>query len=173
LALRAPHDVPILAGTTKEADVISLFDRGIAPIDGMATPDLVVHNAGNHHRIDIRKVTAPQFEGLLRVGCFGGLRIDGKAARRLIPIGRDVVIFAGASARLRGKPGSTQLAAVRASLGMVVQSRARAYGSHDLTSYACPLTLVGAHYARSCRERATFRYRNRHTLTGLRSRSPD
>jgi NAD(P)-dependent dehydrogenase (short-subunit alcohol dehydrogenase family) len=45
-----------------------------------------------------------------------------------VPLGRGTVIFTGASASLRGKPGYTQFAAAKAGLRMIAQSMAREYG---------------------------------------------
>jgi NAD(P)-dependent dehydrogenase (short-subunit alcohol dehydrogenase family) len=104
----------------------------MAPRDGLDPPDLVVYNAGNNQRIDFREVTARQFEDLWRVGCFGGFLVGREAARRLVPQGRGTLIFTGASASLRGKPGFAQFAAAKAGLRMVAQSMAREYGAHGL-----------------------------------------
>jgi NAD(P)-dependent dehydrogenase (short-subunit alcohol dehydrogenase family) len=123
---------PVVTDTTNETDVISLFDRAMAPRDGLDPPDLVVYNAGNNQRIDFREVTARQFEDLWRVGCFGGFLVGREAARRLVPQGRGTLIFTGASASLRGKPGFAQFAAAKAGLRMVAQSMAREYGAHGL-----------------------------------------
>jgi NAD(P)-dependent dehydrogenase (short-subunit alcohol dehydrogenase family) len=123
---------PVVTDTTNETDVISLFDHAMAPRDGLDPPDLVVYNAGNNQRIDFREVTARQFEDLWRVGCFGGFLVGREAARRLVPQGRGTLIFTGASASLRGKPGFAQFAAAKAGLRMVAQSMAREYGAHGL-----------------------------------------
>jgi len=42
------------------------------------------------------------------------------------------VIFTGASASLRGKPGFAQFAAAKAGLRMIAQSMAREYGPHGI-----------------------------------------
>jgi NAD(P)-dependent dehydrogenase (short-subunit alcohol dehydrogenase family) len=122
------HAEPVVTDTTNEADVIGLFNHAMAPRDGFAPPDLVVYNAGNNQRIDFREVTARQFEDLWRVGCFGGFLVGREAARRLVPQGSGTVIFTGASASLRGKPGFAQFASAKAGLRMVAQSMAREYG---------------------------------------------
>jgi NAD(P)-dependent dehydrogenase (short-subunit alcohol dehydrogenase family) len=114
--------------TTREDDVIRLFDRAMSPGDGREPSSLVVFNAGNNQRIDFRELTAAQFEEFWRVGCFGGFLVGREAARRLTPLGRGTVIFTGASASLRGKPGFAHFAAAKAGLRMVAQSMAREYG---------------------------------------------
>jgi NAD(P)-dependent dehydrogenase (short-subunit alcohol dehydrogenase family) len=118
----------IVADATREGDVIHLFDRAFAADAERALPDLVVFNAGNNRRIDFREVSAELFEDFWRVGCFAGFLVGREAARRLVPLGRGTVIFTGASASLRGKPGYAQFAAAKAGLRMISQSMAREYG---------------------------------------------
>ncbi|MDC0706960.1 SDR family NAD(P)-dependent oxidoreductase [Stigmatella sp. ncwal1] len=114
--------------TTREEDVVLLFDRAMAPGEGREPVELVVFNAGNNQRIDFRELTAAQFEEFWRVGCFGGFLVGREAARRLVPLSRGTVIFTGASGSLRGKPGYAHFAAAKAGLRMISQSMAREYG---------------------------------------------
>jgi NAD(P)-dependent dehydrogenase (short-subunit alcohol dehydrogenase family) len=113
---------------TKEDEVVRLFDRGFEPGGERDPADLVVFNAGNNRRMDFREVPAELFEDFWRVGCFAGFLVGREAARRLVPLGRGTVIFTGASASLRGKPGFAQFAAAKAGLRMISQSMAREYG---------------------------------------------
>jgi NAD(P)-dependent dehydrogenase (short-subunit alcohol dehydrogenase family) len=113
---------PVVADTTDEAAVARLFERAGAALD------LVAYNAGNNQRIDFRELSAASFEDFWRVGCFGGFLVGREAARRLAPQGRGTVLFTGASASLRGKPGYAQFAAAKAGLRMVAQSMAREFG---------------------------------------------
>ena len=122
----------VLTDATDEAQVISLFDRAMDPGPGFAPADLVVFNAGNNRRIDFREVEASVFEALWRVGCFAGFLVGREAARRLVPRGRGTVIFTGASASLRGKPGYAQFAAAKAGLRMVAQAMAREFGPQGI-----------------------------------------
>jgi NAD(P)-dependent dehydrogenase (short-subunit alcohol dehydrogenase family) len=118
----------IAADATREADVARVFDRAMDSGGARDPADLVVYNAGNNRRIDFRELTAGAFEEFWRVGCFGGFLVGREAARRLVPLGRGTVIFTGASASLRGKPGFAQFAMAKAGLRMVAQSMAREYG---------------------------------------------
>jgi NAD(P)-dependent dehydrogenase (short-subunit alcohol dehydrogenase family) len=113
---------------TNEADVVRLFDRAMAPGDAGEPAELVVYNAGGNQKQDFRELSAELFERFWRVGCFGGFLVGREAARRLVPLRRGTVIFTGASASLRGKPGYAQFAAAKAGLRMVAQSMAREYG---------------------------------------------
>ena len=121
-----------LADATREEDVVRLFDRAMAPPEGADALDLVVYNAGNNRRMDFRELPASAFEEIWRVGCFGGFLVGREAARRLVPLGRGTVIFTGASASLRGRPGFAQFAAAKAGLRMIAQSMAREYGPAGL-----------------------------------------
>jgi NAD(P)-dependent dehydrogenase (short-subunit alcohol dehydrogenase family) len=118
----------VTADATREEDVARLFDQGFSAAGGRDLADLVVFNAGNNQRIDFRDVTAELFEDFWRVGCFAGFLVGREAARRLVPLGRGTVIFTGASASLRGKPGYAQFSAAKAGLRMISQSMAREYG---------------------------------------------
>ena len=119
---------PVPVDTTGEDDVVRLFDRAMSPGAGRDPTDLIVFNAGNNRRIDFRELSAEQFEQFWRVGCFGGFLVGREAARRLAPLGRGTIIFTGASASLRGKPGFAHFAAAKAGLRMIAQSMAREYG---------------------------------------------
>ena len=114
--------------TTREEDVVRLFDRAMSPGAGREPADLAVFNAGNNQLIDFRKLTAEQFEKFWRVGCFGGFLVGREAARRMATLGRGTIIFTGASASLRGKPGFAHFAAAKAGLRMISQSMAREFG---------------------------------------------
>src|SRR5918995_4098309 len=118
----------VVTDTTSEGDVARLFEEAMAPRDSLSPVDLVAYNAGNNRRIDFREVTAKQFEDFWRVGCFGGFLVGREAARRLLPLRRGTVIFTGASASLRGKPGFAHFAAAKAGLRTIAQSMAREYG---------------------------------------------
>ncbi|QQX86618.1 SDR family NAD(P)-dependent oxidoreductase [Cupriavidus necator] len=119
---------PIAMDATREEGVVRLFDRAFGQGSDHAPPDLVVFNAGNNRRLDFRELSAELFHDFWRVGCFAGFLIGREAARRLVPLGRGTVLFTGASASLRGKPGYAHFAAAKAGLRMISQSMAREYG---------------------------------------------
>ena len=118
----------LVTDVTREADVVRLFDRAMAPGPNFEPAELVVYNAGNNRRLDFRELTAETFEEFWRIGCFGGFLAGREAARRLVPQGRGTVIFTGASASLRGRPGFAHFAAAKAGLRAIAQSMAREYG---------------------------------------------
>ena len=119
---------PIAMDTTREPEVLALFDLAFAARSGIEPPEVVVYNAGNNRKLDFRELSAQQFEEFWRIGCFGGFLVGREAARRLVPLGRGSVLFTGASGSLRGKPGFAHFAAAKAGLRMLSQSMAREYG---------------------------------------------
>src|SRR5512142_1566048 len=130
IAAAGGHAEAVAGDATREADVVALFDRACAAAQG--APEIVVYNAGINRKADFRELEAAEFEEFWRVGCFGGFLVGREAARRLVPRGRGTVIFTGASASLRGRPGFAQFAAAKAGLRMVAQSMAREYGPHGI-----------------------------------------
>jgi NAD(P)-dependent dehydrogenase (short-subunit alcohol dehydrogenase family) len=118
----------VVTDTTREEDVIRLFDRAMARVGGHDALDLVAYNAGNNRKIDFRELSAETFEEFWRVGCLGGFLVGREAARRLAPLGRGTMLFTGASGSLRGKPGFAHFAAAKAGLRMISQSMAREFG---------------------------------------------
>ena len=118
----------VVADVTREDEVLRLFDRAMCPGTELAPADRVVFNAGNNRKMDFREVDAALFEDMWRVGCLAGFLVGREAARRLTPLGRGTLIFTGASASLRGRPGFAQFSAAKAGLRMVAQSMAREFG---------------------------------------------
>jgi NAD(P)-dependent dehydrogenase (short-subunit alcohol dehydrogenase family) len=119
---------PVAIDTTREDDIVRLFDRAMSPSAGREPADLVAYNAGNNRKLDFRELSAELFEEFWRVGCFGGFLVGREAARRLVPLGRGTVLFTGASGSMRGKAGFAHFAAAKAGLRMISQSMAREYG---------------------------------------------
>jgi NAD(P)-dependent dehydrogenase (short-subunit alcohol dehydrogenase family) len=116
--------------TTREKDVLALFDAAEQEIG--APPEVVIYNAGNNAFVDFRKTEAEFFEDMWRVACFGGFLVGREAARRLVPTGRGSVLFTGASASVRGRPGFAHFSAAKAGLRMIAQSMAREYGPQGI-----------------------------------------
>ena len=116
--------------TTKEQEVVALFDRAETLSDGVV--DLVIYNAGNAAMGQLHDMEASYFEDVWRVGCFGGFLVGREAVRRMLPRARGTVLFTGATASMRGKPNTTAFAAAKAALRSLAQSMARAYGPQGI-----------------------------------------
>jgi NAD(P)-dependent dehydrogenase (short-subunit alcohol dehydrogenase family) len=119
------------ADATREGDVIALFDHAMGDNDTGAA-DLVVFNAGNNRQIDALSITAAEFESFWRVGCFGGFLVGREAVRRMLPAGRGTLIFTGASASLRGRPGFAHFAVAKAGLRVFAQALAREFNPRGI-----------------------------------------
>jgi NAD(P)-dependent dehydrogenase (short-subunit alcohol dehydrogenase family) len=117
---------------TDEAQTIAAFDRVMAGDNGREPADLFVFNAGNNRRLRFAETTLDTFESFIRVGCIGGFLFGREAARRLAPLGRGSVLFTGASASLRGRPGFAHFAASKAGLRMIAQAMAREFGPQGI-----------------------------------------
>jgi len=126
------HATAVRTDTTREQDVIALFERAMQSEPQSGPADVVVFNSGFNERADFREVSAELFESMWRQCCFGGFLVGREAARQLVPLGRGTVIFTGASASLRGKPGFAHFAAAKAGLRMIAQSMAREYGPQGI-----------------------------------------
>jgi NAD(P)-dependent dehydrogenase (short-subunit alcohol dehydrogenase family) len=123
---------PVVADGTREADVVTLFDRAMADDADGAPADLFVFNMGNNAAVDFREMTAGHFEDSWRVGCFAGFLFGREAMRRLAPLGRGTVIFTGASGSLRGRPRFAAFNATKGGLRLMVQSMAREFGPEGI-----------------------------------------
>lgn len=122
----------VLADATQEGEVIGLFDRAMAPGQGLEPVNLVAFNAGDNRRTPLRETEAAMFEAFWRVGCLAGFLVGREAARRMAPLGRGTVLFTGATGSLRGGAGFAAFAAAKAGLRMVAQSMAREFGPQGL-----------------------------------------
>jgi len=114
---------PVVADTTEEAVVISLFDRAEAE----APVEVAIFNAGNAMPGDLRTMETGYFELCWRIACFGGFLFGREAARRMAPRGRGTLLFTGASASMRGRPNFAAFAAAKAGLRALAQSMAREF----------------------------------------------
>jgi NAD(P)-dependent dehydrogenase (short-subunit alcohol dehydrogenase family) len=112
--------------TTREADVLRLFERADALAPGRLA--LTAYNAGNNAMKDFLDMDAAFFEDTWRVACFGGFLVGREAARRMVAQARGTLLFTGASASLRGRPPFGAFASAKAGLRAIAQTMARAYG---------------------------------------------
>lgn len=117
---------------TREADVSRLFDHAMADNEVRDAAELVVYNVGGNQKAEFCGLSAEMFEEFWRLGCFGGFLVGREVARRLVPRGRGTLIFTGASASLRGRPGYAHFSAAKAGLRMIAQSMAREFGPAGL-----------------------------------------
>lgn len=112
------------ADVTSEAELDALFEhaKSKGPLSA------VIYNAGNNAIIPFSELTADQFEGFWRVGCFGAFLVAKRAMPILAEQGEGSLLFTGASGSMRGKPAFAHFAVMKAGLRMLSQSLAREYG---------------------------------------------
>lgn len=113
----------VVADATREEDVSQLFD--VAGDD----LDLAIYNAGNNMPGRIADMEAAYFEKAWRVGCYGGFLFGREAARRMLPRGRGVLLFTGASGSLRGRANFGAFNAAKAALRTLAQAMAKEYAA--------------------------------------------
>ncbi|WP_409192079.1 SDR family NAD(P)-dependent oxidoreductase [Bradyrhizobium sp. RDM4] len=118
--------VPFVADATKEGDIAALFDAAGESLD------LAVYNAGNNTPGKIIEMEADYFETAWRVVCFGGFLFGREAVRRMAPKKAGTLIFTGASASLRGRPGYGAFNSAKAGLRTLAQAMAKEYAADGI-----------------------------------------
>jgi NAD(P)-dependent dehydrogenase (short-subunit alcohol dehydrogenase family) len=103
-------------------DVSALFDR---VENAFGAPDLVVYNASGRYRAAIADIEAERLEDALRVTAIGGFLVAQAAAVRMLARGHGSILLTGATASVKGLPGSTPFAMGKFALRGMAQCMAR------------------------------------------------
>ncbi|HEX7906951.1 MAG TPA: SDR family NAD(P)-dependent oxidoreductase [Paraburkholderia sp.] len=103
-------------------DVEALFD-GVE--DSLGTPDLVVYNASGRYRAAVEDIDAEKLEEAIKVTAVGGFLVAQAAAVRMLARGNGTILLTGATASVKGLPGSTPFAMGKFALRGMAQSMAR------------------------------------------------
>ena len=122
-ALAMPAD-----GRDEEA-VIALVDsieREVGPLE------VAVFNVGANVSFPITEMTAQVYKKVWEMACFAGFLMGREAARRMVPRGRGTIIFTGATASTRGRPGMAAFAGAKHGLRALSQSMARELGPKNI-----------------------------------------
>ena len=90
-----------------------------------SAPEVVVYNASQRVRGPFIEVDAAAVAKALAVTALGGFHVAQQAARRMLPMGRGVILFTGASASVKGYPQSAAFAMGKFALRGLAQSMAR------------------------------------------------
>jgi NADP-dependent 3-hydroxy acid dehydrogenase YdfG len=117
--------VAFAADVSDAAQVKQLFEQVSRAI---GEPDITVYNASGRLRGPLTRLDPTQVEQALRVSAFGGFLVGQEAARRLLarPLAaRGAILFTGASASVKGYPGSAAFAMGKFALRGLAQSMAR------------------------------------------------
>lgn len=107
---------------SKPDEVVTLFEK----IDALPGPLAVaVYNAGYRTRGALLDLDPVEVEKTLTVTAFGGFLVGQQAAKRMSPRGEGAILFTGASASVKGYPGSAPFAMGKFALRGLAQSMAR------------------------------------------------
>lgn len=117
------QEATAIAVDVTEPDQVARFFDTVAIV-----PDVVVYNAGNNRHIPFLDLKAEEFEEFWRVCAYGGFLVGQQAARRMAPRGTGSILFTGASASRRGRPGFCHFAAGKAGLKVTAEAMAREFG---------------------------------------------
>jgi NAD(P)-dependent dehydrogenase (short-subunit alcohol dehydrogenase family) len=109
----------------KEDETIALIDtieREVGPIE------IAAFNIGANVRFPIRETTARVYFKVWEMACFAGFLMGRKVAKVMVPRGRGTILFAGATASVRGSAGFAAFAGAKHALRALAQSMARELG---------------------------------------------
>jgi short-subunit dehydrogenase len=123
------HDLAIEAGAetfacdaAKRTDVEKLFDNLDATV---GAPEILIYNASYRTRGPFAELDPAEVEKAIAVTAFGAFLVAQQAVRRMLPNGRGVILFTGASAGVKGYPQSAPFAMGKFALRGLSQSMAR------------------------------------------------
>jgi NAD(P)-dependent dehydrogenase (short-subunit alcohol dehydrogenase family) len=108
-------------------------DAAFEDVEGReGSPSLVVYTA---HRLELRpfaETPLEVFEAVWRANCFGAAVVAHRALPAMLAAGAGALLFAGATASVRGGKRSAAFAASKFALRGLVQSLAREYGPRGI-----------------------------------------
>lgn len=114
----------IVTDATSEESIVALLSAA----EKLGPVEVAVYNAGGNNPQTSLATTGKFFEAQWKVGAFGGFVFGREAVKAMLPRGHGTLLFTGASASLRGRPGFVAFAAAKAALRAVTQAFAREFG---------------------------------------------
>jgi NAD(P)-dependent dehydrogenase (short-subunit alcohol dehydrogenase family) len=112
----------VACDASRPDDVKALFDQ----VDGkFGVPDVVVYNASGRYRAAVEDIEADKLEDAFKVTAFGGFLVAQAAASRMLARGSGSILLTGATASVKGMPGSTPFAMGKFALRGMAQCMAR------------------------------------------------
>jgi NAD(P)-dependent dehydrogenase (short-subunit alcohol dehydrogenase family) len=132
LAARSIDDLAQLAKETGaktfacDASAGAPVEKLFADLDaGFGAPEIVIYNPSFRTRGAFIELDPADVEKSLAVTAYGGFLVGQQAARRMLPKGRGVIVFTGASASVKGYAQSAPFAMGKFALRGLAQSMAR------------------------------------------------
>ena len=107
-----------------DADAV---DKLMARANDLGTVKSVVSNVGNNLPLSFAELTAEQFEEFWRTCTLSGF-LAAKASLSTLETSGGSLLFTGASASMRGRPGFAHFSAAKAGLRNMAQALAKEYG---------------------------------------------
>ncbi|WP_144143630.1 SDR family NAD(P)-dependent oxidoreductase [Paraburkholderia sp. BCC1884] len=114
--------LPVSCDASRPEDVDALFTR-IEQTFG--APDLVVYNASGRYRAAVEAIEPARLEESIKVSAIGGFLVAQAAAVRMLARGSGSILLTGATASVKGLPGSTPFAMGKFALRGMAQCLAR------------------------------------------------
>src|SRR5215208_3957658 len=111
------------ADASKPEEVEALFAAMDDALGG--SPDVVVYNASARVRGPLVELDPNAVSQAITVTAYGGFLVAQAAARRMLRAGQGAILFTGASASVKGYPGSAPFAMGKFALRGLAQSIAR------------------------------------------------
>lgn len=108
---------------SKPAEVEAMFKAADAALGG--PPEVVVYNPSARVRGPLVDLDPEGVLNAIKVTAYGGFLVAQAAAKRMLPKGQGAVLFTGASASVKGYPGSAAFAMGKFALRGLAQSMAR------------------------------------------------
>src|SRR4051794_21662977 len=107
---------------SRQDEVNALFEK---VEQAFGTPDVVVYNASGRYRAAVADIDASKLEDALKITAFGGFLVAQAAAARMLARGSGTILLTGATASVKGLPGSTPFAMGKFALRGMAQCMAR------------------------------------------------
>jgi NAD(P)-dependent dehydrogenase (short-subunit alcohol dehydrogenase family) len=114
--------LPVSCDASRADDVKALFER---VEHTFGAPDLVVYNASGRYRAPVEAIEPQKLEDAFKVTAFGGFLVAQAAAVRMLARGHGTLLLTGATASVKGLPGSTPFAMGKFALRGMAQCMAR------------------------------------------------
>ena len=111
------------------AGVAALFE---AVERAVGAPDVVLYNASGRVRGPLADLDPAAVRDALAVSAYGGFLVAQQATRRMLALGRGVILFTGASASVKGYAQSAPFAMGKFALRGLAQSAARELGPKNI-----------------------------------------
>ena len=112
-----------VADATNASALNNLMDQA----NGLGTVKSVIFNVGNNQLLAFADLTAEKFETFWRTCTLAGF-LTAKAALPTLENNGGSLLFTGASASMRGRPGFAHFSAAKAGLRNLAQALAKEYG---------------------------------------------